>query len=154
MPGFACHWPLHLGLGGFTAGFIGGEGLLTSFDGGLHMHQHNNQSRPGLPYHRLIVYRRALELLAAVRAADVVDSKLRDEALRAAKGVCLNIAEGAGRRSRADKARVYAIARGECSECVAAVEIAAASGDAVESAVADAVRCGTEVYLMLGALLK
>ena len=107
-----------------------------------------------LPHHRLVVYQRALELLAAVRNAQIRDAKLRDEALRAAKGTCLNLAEGAGRVTRADKARAYAIARGECTECVAAVEIAAASGDAIESAAAQAVRCGTEVYLMLGALLR
>ena len=83
-----------------------------------------------------------------------MDAKLRDEALRAAKGVCLNIAEAAGRVSRADKARVFAIARGECVECIAAVEIAAAAGDAIEGAATNAVRFGTEVYLMLGALVR
>jgi hypothetical protein len=36
---------------------------------------------------------------------------------------------GSGRVSRADKARAYAIARGECVECVAAVEIAGSAGD-------------------------
>jgi four helix bundle protein len=94
----------------------------------MNHHQHNIPSLgSSLPHHRLHVYRKALELLAAVRAAQVTDAKLRDEALRAAKGVCLNIAEGSGRVSRADKARVYAIARVECVECVecvAAVEIA------------------------------
>ena len=99
------------------------------------------------------MYRRALELLAAVRAAQVQDAKLRDEALRAAKGTCLNIAEGAGRFSRADKARIYAIARGECVECVAAVEIAGQAGDACADAVAVVNRLGNEVYLMLGGLV-
>ncbi len=42
-----------------------------------------------------------------------IDAKLRDEALRSAKGMCLNIAEGAGRVTRADKARAFTIARGE-----------------------------------------
>jgi len=49
-------------------------------------------------WHRLVVYRKALELLAAVRAAQVTDAKLCDEALRAAKGTCLNIIEDANRR--------------------------------------------------------
>ena len=56
-----------------------------------HQHQSFGSS---LPHHRLVVYRKALELLAAVRAAQVRDAKLRDEALRAAKGCCLNIADG------------------------------------------------------------
>src|ERR1700690_3216469 len=117
------------------------------------MHQINKQST-SLPHHRLAVYGKSLELLAAVRAAQVRDAKLRDEALRAAKGTCLNIAEGAGRVTRADKARAYAIARGECVECVAAVEIAAAAGDAVEDTVADVVAIGNELYLMLGGLIR
>lgn len=116
------------------------------------MQQFNHSSV--LPHHRLIVYRKAVELLVAVRAAQIADAKLRDEALRAAKGVCLNIAEAAGRLSRGDKARVYAIARGECVECVAAVEIAVALGDALEEPSVRAVQCGTEVCLMLGALVR
>ena len=43
------------------------------------MNQPNNLSS-SLPHHRLVVYRKALELLAAVRAAQVRDAKLRDEA--------------------------------------------------------------------------
>ena len=56
--------------------------------------------------------------------------QLRDEALRAVKGVGCNIAEGAGRTTRADKARAFTIARGECVEAAAAIEIAALLGDA------------------------
>ena len=119
------------------------------------MQQSNNHSSGFvMPHRRLVVYGKALELLAAVRSAKIADAKLRDEASRAAKGVCLNIAEASGRVSRADKARIFAIARGECVECVAAVEIAAAAGDAVEPAAANAVQCGTQVYLMLGALVR
>jgi four helix bundle protein len=118
------------------------------------MVHHNNSHGSSLPHHRLVVYQRALELLAAVRAAQVQDAKLRDEALRAAKGCCLNIAEGAGRFSRADKARVYAIARGECVECVAAVEIAGSAGDADANAVAVVGRLGNEVCCMLGSLVR
>ena len=100
------------------------------------------------------MYRRALELLAAVRAAQVQDAKLRDEALRAAKGTCVNIAEGAGRFSRADKARAYAIARGECVEAVAATEIAGQAGDAGASEVALVVALGNELYRMLSAMVR
>ena len=63
----------------------------------MDQHHHNNHSLgSSLPHHRLQVYGKSLELLAAVRAAQVRDAKLRDEALRAAKSVCLNIAEGSG----------------------------------------------------------
>ena len=83
-----------------------------------------------LPHHRLHAYGVACELLAAVRAAHLADRRLREQALNAAKSACLNCAEGAGRVTRADKARAFVIARGEAGEAAAAVEIAAMSGDA------------------------
>jgi four helix bundle protein len=88
------------------------------------------QNTPCLPHHKLIVFGVTREMLVAVRDARIRDAKLRDEALRAAKSVCCNCAEGAGRVSRADKARAFTIARGECVESAAAVEIAALLGDA------------------------
>ena len=119
----------------------------------MSQHHSNHSLGSSLPHHRLHVYRKSLELLAAVRAAQVRDAKLRDEALRAAKSVCLNIAEGSGRVTRADKARAYAVARGECVECVAAVEIAGSAGDTSADAVEAVVRLGNDVYLMLGGLV-
>ena len=83
-----------------------------------------------LPHHKLHAFGVACELLVAVRNAHLRDAKLRDESLRAAKSTCLNTAEGAGRVTRADKARAFAIARGEAVEAAAAVEIAALIGDA------------------------
>jgi len=85
---------------------------------------------PILPHHRLHVFGVAREMLVAVRDARIRDAKLRDEALRAAKGVCCNFAEGAGRVTRADKGRAFTVARGECVEAAAAIEIAALLGDA------------------------
>jgi len=70
---------------------------------------------PQLPHHRLVAYHVAVELLLAVKAAEIRDAKLRDEALRAAKSAVLNVAEGAGRVTRADKGRAFTIARGEAS---------------------------------------
>ena len=79
---------------------------------------------PQLPHHRLVAYHVAVELLLAVKAAEIRDPKLRDEALRSAKSAVLNIAEGAGRLTRADKARAFTIARGEGLEAFAALETA------------------------------
>src|SRR5271166_6288226 len=90
----------------------------------------NNESYPVLPHHKLIAFGVAKDLLVAVRAAQIRDAKLRDEATRAAKGACLNCAEGAGRVTRPDKARAFTIARGEAVEAAAAVEIAALMGEA------------------------
>ena len=85
---------------------------------------------PVLPHHKLIAYGVARSFLLAVLACRISDSELRNQATRAAKSACLNCAEGAGRVSRADKARVFAIARAEAVEAAPAVEIAALCGDA------------------------
>ena len=58
---------------------------------------------PQLPHHRLVAFHVAVALLLAIKAAHIRDAKLRDEALRAAKSTCCNIAEGAGRFTRPDK---------------------------------------------------
>src|SRR5438552_13835478 len=81
-----------------------------------------------LPFEKLIAYQEARKLLDAVRESAISEFRLRDQALRAATSVCLNISEGAGRASSADKARVYAIARGENCEAAAALDIALAGG--------------------------
>jgi four helix bundle protein len=86
-----------------------------------------------LPHHKLIAFGVAKEMLLAVKSANIREAGLRDQAMRAAKSACLNCAEGAGRVTRADKARVFAIARGEAVEAAAAVEIAAACGSASEA---------------------
>jgi len=107
-----------------------------------------------LPHHKLVAYGVAVELLVAVKAANVRDAKLRDEALRAAKGACLNCAEGAGRVSRADKARVFAIARGEAVEAVAAVEIAAHAGDTTHACAVECVRIGNRLVALLTGFIR
>ncbi|MBK9518140.1 MAG: four helix bundle protein [Anaeromyxobacter sp.] len=107
-----------------------------------------------LPHHRLIAYGVALELLAAVRAAQVRDPKLRDEALRSAKSACLNSAEGAGRVSRPDKARSFAIARAEAGEAAAAVEIAASCGDASPAAAARVNQVAHRLVALLTGLIR
>jgi four helix bundle protein len=55
-------------------------------------------------------------------------SSLRDQLDRASISIVLNIAEGAGRFSPADKARFYAIARGSATECAAIVDIVIGRG--------------------------
>src|SRR5580692_3296223 len=86
-----------------------------------------------LPHHKLLAFGVAKEMLLAVKAANIREAGLRDQAMRAAKSACLNCAEGAGRVTRADKARAFAIARGEAVEAAAAIEIAAACGTASEA---------------------
>ena len=81
-----------------------------------------------LPVEKLHAYQEARALLACVNEAVIREPRLRDQAMRAALGTCLNIGEAAGRSAPADKARVYAIARGEASEAGVALDIALAGG--------------------------
>lgn len=86
------------------------------------------KSRPGgyLDYERLDVYRCAIEFLAiAVKIGDSLPrgySDLRDHLRRASPSIALNIAEGAGKTRKADKARFYSIARGSAMECGAVLD--------------------------------
>ncbi len=109
---------------------------------------------PLLPHHKLIAYAVARDLLLAVRAAGIRDAKLRDEALRSAKSAALNCAEGAGRVSRADKARAFTIPRGEAVEATAAVEIAALCGEARPEAVREVARLADRLVALLTGLIR
>jgi four helix bundle protein len=111
-------------------------------------------STPNLPHHKLLAWHACVELLRAVVACDLRDPKLRDEALRSAKSACLNTAEGAGRVSRADKARVFAIARAEAVEAAAAVEIAAVTGETPAPAALEVARRADRAVALLTGLVR
>ena len=109
---------------------------------------------PVLPHHKLHAYGVAQQLLLAVLRCCIRDSHLRDHALRSAKSACLNCAEGAGRVSRADKGRAFAIARAEAVEAAAAVEIAALCGDANAAAAREVMRHADRLVGMLTRLVR
>ena len=56
--------------------------------------------------------------------------------------------------SPADKARVYAIARGECLEAAAAVEIAALADDTTEEAADVVIARADRLYALLTGLIR
>ena len=107
-----------------------------------------------MPMHRLDAYRVAKEFLATVVEAQISDAKLRDQAVRAAQSTCLNIAESTGRWSAADRARVCHIARGECCEAVAALEIASISGSCDAKTAAKGAQLGSRLYALLSGLIR
>jgi len=109
---------------------------------------------PQLPHHKLVAFHVAVELLLAIKAAHIRDAKLRDEARCAAKSTCCNIAEGAGRFTRADKARAFTIARGEGLEAFAALETAALAGDADQADVERCLPMASRLYGLLTGLLR
>lgn len=81
-----------------------------------------------------------------------VGYNLRDQFERAALSVVLNIAEGAGRRSRRERRRFYQIARGSAAECGALLDVLAARGLASGTQVGDAKKTVVRLVQMLSRL--
>jgi len=63
---------------------------------------------------------------------------IRDQLERASLGVVLNVAEGAGRRSGADKRRFYEMARGSATESAALISVLQRRSFASNEAAAEA----------------
>ena len=79
---------------------------------------------PQLDANRLHVYHVALELhcMCSTLVASL-NRIVKDQLERASLSVVLNTAEAGGRRSRRDKARYYAIARGSATEVAALLDV-------------------------------
>jgi len=78
-------------------------------------------------FENLDVYRKAKELnreiLKFLKENKQIDSYIRDQLKRASVSVVINIAEGSGKFSNADKRNFYTIARGSVYECVSLLEL-------------------------------
>lgn len=87
---------------------------------------------PVLAHEKLDVYQCAVRFLAL--SAQVLDalptgnSVVADQLKRAALSIPLNIAEGTGKSSEADRRRYYGIARGSAMECGALLDAARVLG--------------------------
>lgn len=92
------------------------------------------------PHDKLMAYRLAVEVATEVKpVADAIPRGYRalaDQMLRAAMSTTLLIAEGANRRGAGEKRQRYSLARGECGELAAALELAGAWGLAAPDTVA------------------
>jgi four helix bundle protein len=78
-------------------------------------------------HERLDVYRLSIEYVArsfdASQSLGGLHRHARDQWLRAAQSIPLNIAEGNGKRSHKDRARFLDIARGSALECAAIQDV-------------------------------
>ena len=92
-------------------------------------------SEPIFDHDRLDVYRLSIDYVASSfkLAADLsgLHRHARDQWLRAAQSIPLNIAEGNGKRSLKDRSRFLDIARGSALECAAIQDVLAAT-DGIE----------------------
>ena len=81
---------------------------------------------------RLDVYRLSIEYVAAAfassRSLEGLHRHARDQWLRAAQSIPLNIAEGNGKLSLKDRARFLDIARGSALECASIQDVRVVSG--------------------------
>ncbi|MGV3485306.1 MAG: four helix bundle protein [Planctomycetaceae bacterium] len=80
-------------------------------------------AEPTFDHERLDVYRLSIDYVAfsfqIARTLSGANRQARDQWLRAAQSVPLNIAEGNGKLSLKDKNRFFEIARGSALECAA-----------------------------------
>ena len=113
---------------------------------------------PALDHERLDVYRCATEFLRfALRACAAVprgDAELRDQLRRAAMSVPLNIAEGSGKASVADRARYFSVARGSALECGALVDVLRLTGAVAEPDAQSAKKLLARIVAMLTRLSR
>jgi len=107
-------------------------------------------AEPQLDANRLHVYGVALELhgLCSMLVA-ALHRIVRDQLERASLSVVLNIAEAGGRRSRRDKARYYAIARGSATEVGALLDVLALRRLAAPTSIRTGRRLAIRIVQML-----
>jgi len=123
------------------------------------MHTHEAVPGPARPAtdapvpdaQKLAVYHVAVPPLqaAAMTLLPKGHAVLRDQLERASLSSVLNLAEGAGRRSRRDKGRFYTIARGSAMETLALIDVLVARQITAAAAAKDATDLGIRVVQML-----
>ncbi len=97
-------------------------------------------AEPTFDHERLDIYRLSIDYVAfsfpIARTLQGVNRQARDQWLRAAQSIPLNIAEGNGKQSLKDKNRFFEIACGSALECAAIQDVLVVSGGI------DAATCG------------
>ena len=87
-------------------------------------------------FQNLDVYQKAKELnkeiLNFLKENRQIDSYIRDQLKRASISVVINIAEGSGKFSKADKRNFYTISRGSTYECVSLLELILEEGQIIK----------------------
>ena len=106
------------------------------------------------PHHKLQAFEVALEFIRLIHRTHIADAENRKHARASARSCARNLAEGAGRRSRADKRRCYGIAHGELTESVRCVEIDNAEGGCPHEELLAVYTLGSRLNAMVTALTR
>ncbi len=93
-------------------------------------------------------------ILNLLRNNKLIDSYIRDQLRRASISSVINIAEGSGKFSKADKRNFYTIARGSVYECVSLLELIKDDGHINEEVFSSFYKDYTEVSKMLLGLIN
>jgi four helix bundle protein len=107
-----------------------------------------------LPHEKLIAYQFALQLFQQIQDLRLPEAKLRDQVLRASRSVCLNMSEAIGRCTDAERKRSYSIARGECLEVAAALDLARVAKECDPASGQKARETAGRVYALLTGLIR
>lgn len=109
-------------------------------------------------FEKLTVYQKAKAFdkisLAFVCSNPYIDKVLSNQLKRASLSIPLNIAEGTGRYSNADRRNFYVIARGSAFECAAIFDILRDRENINAELYQDFYRKAEELSMMLFAMIK
>jgi four helix bundle protein len=109
-------------------------------------------------FEKLTVYQKAKlydqTVLSFVYANSSIDKVITNQLKRAALSIPLNIAEGTGRKTKADRRNFYVIARGSAFECAAIFDILKDRKNITPHIYTDFYKKAEELSMMLFAMIK
>jgi four helix bundle protein len=109
-------------------------------------------------FEKLTVYQKAKlfdqTVLSFVYGNASIDKVITNQLKRAALSIALNIAEGTGRSSKADRRNFYVIARGSAFECAAIFDILKDRKNIDSDVYDDFYKKAEELSMMLYAMIK
>lgn len=114
----------------------------------------NGNNFAPFPHHKLQAFQVALEFVRLINATHISEAENRKHARNSARSCARNLAEGAGRRSRADKRRCYSIAHGELTESIGAVEIDNAENGCPDKELQAVYELGSRLNAMVTSLTR
>ena len=108
-------------------------------------------------FQKLVVYPKAKQFYVISKQIALdksIDKNVRDQLSRAAFSVPLNIAEGAGKFSKADKKNFYTTARASVFECVAIMDILNEERKIDNNTFTSQLKCADELSRILFSMIK